>query len=651
MTSMAGLSTRLNLFAIGLILLTAAGITGYLVLSESRESDRRLVAQGETIAAVLAQSSEYGIYTEDNTALGGVLRVIDADPDVAYAAVRDPSGRVLLHRSRDPRIALPDWPVRGRGLKPGKSGHREQLDAATGRTFIDLVAPVTSPVAGETAGVYLSGSNTRRIIGYVQVGLDRAGANARLRRFIRSATGVTAGLVVVGIGLTLLVTRRLSAPIRSLAAFTQSVSDDRLDRRAIPEGPEEIRRLAAAFNEMLDRLKASRDQVAEQAEALERLRQLQKMEAVGQLAGGIAHDFNNLMTVVLGQCDLLRNKPGAEPFRPGIAEIARAGERAASLTSQLLAFGRRQLLMPKVLDLNAVIENMQELLHRLAGDAIVFRANPGSGLWPVFADPGQIEQVVVNLVLNARDAMPEGGTISLGTRNVAPDDPFFARSAHMAECRGQVLLCVTDTGTGMDECTRARIFEPFFTTKEVGKGTGLGLSSVYGVVTQSGGCIDVRSAIGEGTTINIYLPKTDRQVEPAAPEPMRGDPPPGRGTVLLVEDGDMVRSLVRELLESYGYSVLEASNGIEALQHASGHEGEIDLMLTDVVMPGMSGQKLRGAIRELRPGLRVLFMSAHPKDSVLQPGVDAGIEDFVQKPFQPETIGWKVHEILNRPSA
>jgi signal transduction histidine kinase/CheY-like chemotaxis protein len=529
--------------------------------------------------------------------------------------------------------------------------HRELSDPASGRRFIDLVAPVATPAGDELSGIDLTGPGGGRLIGYVQVGLDRGPEVARLRRFVLSAIGVTAALVLVGIGLTLLLTRRLAAPLRSLAEFTRSVSDDRLDRAIESEGPAEIRQLAAAFNDMLGRLKASRDLVAAQAETLEQLRQSQKMEAVGQLAGGIAHDFNNLMTVVLGQCELLLRKTGAEPLRGGISEIARAGERAALLTRQLLAFGRRQMLQPKVLDLNGVIGDVHGLLQRLAGDAVNFRANPGSGLWPVLADPGQIEHVLVNLVLNARDAMPDGGTISLGTRNVAPDDPYVSRSLPFDRAPGHVLLCVTDTGCGMDEATRKRMFEPFFTTKEVGKGTGLGLSSVYGIVMQSGGVIDVESAPGEGTTISIYLPRTDRPVEPARPEVRRGEAPPGKGTLLLVEDGDRVRALVRDLLAEFGYTVLEAADGAEALRVASEHPGPIDLMLSDVVMPGMNGRKLKDAMQASRPSMKVLFMSAHAEDTVLRYGISAGSAEFIQKPFHPEEIGWKIHELLRRESA
>jgi signal transduction histidine kinase/CheY-like chemotaxis protein len=647
----SGISTRLNLLSIGLILLTAVGITGYFVLTESRQGDLRLIRQGETVARALAQTSEFGIYTEDNASLGNVLRGIDALPGIAYAAIRDSRGRVLLHRSADSRLSPPDWPTASRPPAGAGVAHRDLGDPASGRRFIDLIAPVATPAGDELSGIDLSGPGGARLIGYVQVGIDRESEVSRLRQFVLSAVAVTAALVLVGIGLTLPLTRRLAAPLRSLADFTRSVSDDRLDRAPESEGPAEIRQLAAAFNDMLGRLKASRDKVAEQAEALDQLRQSQKMEAVGQLAGGIAHDFNNLMTVVLGQCELLLRKTDVEPLRGGISEIARAGKRAASLTRQLLAFGRRQMLQPKVLDLNVVVGDVHVLLRRLAGDTIDFRTNPGSGLWPVLADPGQIEHVLVNLVLNARDAMPDGGTISLGTRNIAPDDPYASRSLLFDRAPGHVLLCVTDTGVGMDEATRKRMFEPFFTTKEVGKGTGLGLSSVYGTVMQSGGFIDVESVPGAGTTINIYLPRTDRTIEPASSPAKRGAAPSGKGTVLLVEDGGRVRALVRDLLADFGYTVLEAAGGADALRVASGHAGPIDLMLSDVVMPGMNGRTLKDAMQATRPEMKVLFMSAHAEDTVLRYGISAGSDEFIQKPFNPEEIGWKVHELLRRGSS
>jgi signal transduction histidine kinase len=646
----AGLSARLNLLSIGLVLLTAVAITGYFVVSERLESGRRLVGQGETVAQALAQTGEFGIYTEDDASLANVLHGIDVMPSVTYAAFRGRDGRLLMAYGKDPRLAIPGWTVPADFPTPGRVLHRDHLDPATGRRHVDLLAPVVSPEGGELSGVYLSGSKAQRVMGYVQVGIDREPSAARLRRFVLSAVAFTALLVLAGVGATFAMTRRIAAPIEALATFTRSVSEDRLDRLAATEGPREIRQLEIAFNEMLQRLESSRRRLEEQSEALEHLRQAQKMEAVGQLAGGVAHDFNNLMTVVLGQCELLRRREGADPFRRGIDEISKAGERAAALTRDLLAFGRRQQLMPKVLDLNAVLSDLSGLLMQLAGETVEVRTNPGADLWPVFADPGQVEQIVVNLVLNARDAMPDGGTLSIGTRNVPVDDPFAPPAPVLDRSRDHVLLCVTDTGTGMDEATRARVFEPFFTTKEVGKGTGLGLSSVYGSVLQSDGCIDVASAPGEGTTISIYLPRTDQPLEEACHAPGAvSEVPAGSGTLLLVEDGAMVRAMVRELLESFGYSVLEAGDGMEALRVAEAHGGPIDLLLSDVVMPGMSGRKLKDAIRETRPGLRVLFMSAYAEETVLRLGVDAEDCDFIQKPFLPDALGEKIGEMLARP--
>jgi PAS domain S-box-containing protein len=374
-------------------------------------------------------------------------------------------------------------------------------------------------------------------------------------------------------------------------------------------------------------------------------RQSQKLESVGQLAGGIAHDFNNLLTVISGYSDLLLRGAKDESQRQKIDEVKKAAERAASLTRQLLAFSRKQVLEPKVIDLNDVVAEADNLLRRLIGEDIHLTVMSDPGLWRVKADPGQLSQVIINLAVNARDAMPRGGKLTIETRNVELDEAY-ARQHGAVRPGPYVMLAVSDTGVGMDAETQRQIFEPFFTTKEVGKGTGLGLSMVYGVVKQSGGNIWVYSEPGRGTTFKIYLPRVDdrgEKVQAAAPPAL----PPGTETILLVEDEGMVRMLLRDILVAEGYTVLAASGGPEALQICGRHEGSIHLIVTDVVMPGMSGRELVARLSETCRDLKVLYISGYTDDAIVHHGVLDEGTNFLQKPFTPDAVLRKVREVLD----
>jgi PAS domain S-box-containing protein len=375
------------------------------------------------------------------------------------------------------------------------------------------------------------------------------------------------------------------------------------------------------------------------------LRQSQKMEAIGRLAGGVAHDFNNLLTTILGYSDLLTEKLSQDPFlREGIEEIRKAGERAATLTRQLLAFSRKQVLTPVVLDLNVVVADLEKMLRRLIGEDIDMVTVLDKSLAHVKADPGQIEQVVVNLVVNSRDAMPRGGKLTIETKNVRLDE-VYAREHGYVAAGPYVLLAVSDTGSGMDSETRAHIFEPFFTTKGQGKGTGLGLSTVYGIVKQTGGSIEVYSEVSHGTTFKIYLPPALEALRSAPPGPAVR-PSPGSETILLVEDEEGVRALTRRVLVTYGYTVLEALSGEDAVEVAGRYPGVIHLMVTDAVMPGMSGPQLARHLSSLRPDMRVLFVSGYTDDAIVRHGLLKPTEAFLQKPFSPDALARKVREVL-----
>ena len=432
---------------------------------------------------------------------------------------------------------------------------------------------------------------------------------------------------------------RLEATNARLHALTQSSVE-----MALTNG----RLFRAAQTELAERKRAEAalDTVQEQ------LRQAQKMEAVGRLAGGVAHDFNNMLSVILSYATLGQRKlPAGDRVREYLGEIHQAGVRAAELTRHLLAFSRQQPIRPMPVDINGVVGGLDGMLRTVIGEDVELRVALAGDLGIVVADPGQMEQIVVNLAVNARDAMPRGGKLTVETSNVDLDESY-ARD-HLGVTAGpHVMLAVTDTGTGMDRATQRRIFEPFFTTKELGKGTGLGLSIVFGIVQQSGGHIWVYSEPGRGTTFKVYFP---RVVDPVESESVRSVPPPsperGSETVLLVEDEEQVRQLVCDILRADGYRVLAAAGPLEALELAKDHQGSVDLLLADVVMPQMNGRELADRLKPLRPEMRVLFISGYTGNVVVHHGVlDEGVA-FLQKPIVPDALLRRLRDVLTEPLA
>jgi PAS domain S-box-containing protein len=378
----------------------------------------------------------------------------------------------------------------------------------------------------------------------------------------------------------------------------------------------------------------------------DQLRVSQKMQAVGELAGGVAHDFNNLLMIVKGHAEMLLDRIDSSSARHNLEQIQGATERAATLTRQLLAFSRKQVLQPKVLDLNDVVAGMIKMFARVIGENIDLAFLPGSKLAPVKADPGQVEQVLLNLVVNARDAMPDGGRLTIETCNVELDSVSASQHPVM-EAGSYVMLIVTDTGCGMDAGTQARIFEPFFTTKGQGKGTGLGLATVYGVVKQSGGFIWVYSEVDHGSTFKIYLPQVKADLERGVPEKTSRGSHPGTETILFVEDEESVRELVRDYLGKSGYRVLEAPDGVQALEIAAAHRGPIHILVTDVVMPRLSGRELATRITAARPEIKVLYISGYTDDSIFRHGVLEGGVAFLQKPFNLKDLAQKIRQVLD----
>jgi two-component system, cell cycle sensor histidine kinase and response regulator CckA len=404
-------------------------------------------------------------------------------------------------------------------------------------------------------------------------------------------------------------------------------------------------RAVASEDEPADVLEAIAEDVTERRALEEQFRQAQKMEAVGRLAGGVAHDFNNLLMVISGYAEVILSKLEFEhPLSEKARAIQQAADRATTLTRQLLAFSRKQLLELKVVDLNAIVSDMERLLRPLIGENVdlVAKLAPDAGY--TRADAGQLEQVLMNLVVNAKDAMPNGGTLTIQTENILIDDST-RRGQTFIRPGSYVMLSVSDTGMGMDKETQSRIFEPFFTTKEKGKGTGLGLSTVYGIVKQSGGYVMVQSELGTGSTFHIYLPQVEGTAEKHA-APAARVAAGGTETILLVEDEESVRQLVRDTLESKGYKIVEAGNGDEGIRAAVRYDGKIDLVITDVVMPGMGGRELAEQIVKLRPGTKVLFLSGYAEDAILSDGGIDNATAFLQKPFTLQNLSRKVREVL-----
>ena len=420
----------------------------------------------------------------------------------------------------------------------------------------------------------------------------------------------------------------------------------------IEEPSKEKRLLAVLRRPVLDEkgnvagvLGIARD-VTEQRELEQRLIQSQKMDAIARLAGGVAHDFNNMLTAIQGYSALLLTQlPEADSRRENVEEILKAGERAAALTRQLLAFSRRQVLEPRVLDLNEVVRNLSRMLSRLIGENIELSFSPAPDLWHVLADPGQLEQVLLNLAINARDAMPRGGRLTIETRNTQLDGSHW-RKDFPVQSGDYALVAVSDTGVGIPPEVQSRLFEPFFTTKPRGEGTGLGLSTVYGIVKQSGGYIWVYSEPGAGSTFKVYLPRVDAPLSPSE-TPRSSTAARGSETILFVEDEREVRSLVEKLLRLQGYKVLSAADPSAAIAHARGYSGRLDLLITDVMLPGLSGRDLARQIQNLKPGIPVLYISGYSDDAIVRHGiVDPGTH-FLQKPFTPSQLGKKIREILD----
>jgi signal transduction histidine kinase len=611
----------------------------------------RMVGDLATLSQVIGDNCEASLLFDDASSASHVLSALAAKSAVERAVLYRPSGQLFA------QYVSPHIHTEARSLALARDGHRFSAGhLVLGRTVL---------VDGEPVGRLVVVSDLREL-------------RLRLTHY-----GLTVALVLlltcgVAFFLSNAIQPLVSLPILRLAQAARTVAERQdFSVRVTEEGRDEVAHMARAFNGMLAQIESRDNALSEvrtelegkvtqlEAEVLDRRRaeealrhseeqllQAQKMEAIGRLAGGVAHDFNNLLTVIKGHGDLLARRIAEDsPNRRGVGEILKAAERAAGLTRQLLAFSRKQILAPKVLDIRAVVSDLGSMLERLIGEDIELVLRMPGGLGHVKIDPGQLEQVMMNLAVNARDAMPDGGLLVVEASDVRRE-PGPLVGADVVPAGEYVVLAVTDTGVGMSREVLERVFEPFFTTKPRGQGTGLGLSMVYGIVRQSGGHITAYSEPGMGTTFKVYLPRVDAAQEvPASPAVSRGRMQ-GRGeTILVVEDEALVLGLITETLSEGGYRVLPARDGATALQIVAIHDGDIHLALTDMVMPGMNGKEVALELGRLRPGLPVLYMSGYSDTGIVHDGrLDEGVM-LLQKPFSPVELLERIRDLLDRGSA
>ncbi len=627
---------RTRLVALIALLIGAFSLLLYIYVPArvARQAQGGLVARARSIAQMTAFSVSPALVFRDAAVLEEGFVGATRNPDVVYVLAEDSAGAL---------VAAHNAGAVDRGWLAVATAGEQAAER-------DGVMSVGAPIVA-----------SGRTIGRLYLGMSLARVREDVSR-VRATVAVLSYLVfIIGLIAVVAISTLLTQPLRAMVATVERIAEGDRTHRAPVGGPDEVVHLAQAFNRMVDRLDDAWRQLEEanrtlEARVAERTQQLkeaqdqllhaQKMEAIGQLAAGVAHDFNNLLTAIQGHAEVARaTLPAGEPMRADLAEIIAAAERGASLTRQLLAFGRKQMLQPQLLDLNALVAEMHGMLRRLVGENIELRILEALHLGAVHADATQVQQVILNLVVNARDAMPDGGALTIETANVLIDEGFA--NAHAPMTPGPyVTMTVRDTGLGMDEQVKAHLFEPFFTTKGPGRGTGLGLATVYGIVKQSGGFIWCESAPGTGAEFRIYLPRAAPkvpEVEGTEAERTLG----GTETVLVVEDEASVRNLACRVLAAHGYAVLAAPDGPEALNVVARQTEPIQVLVTDVVMPGMNGWELAERLRARLPDLKVLFVSGYPRDTIERSGGPPRGAQLLQKPYGGETLARRVRAVLD----
>jgi len=630
------------------ILILSLVFTGYFIHRERRGMTEILFGKGTLLAQQLADTGRIGVFAESPELLAEPMRAIMEQKDVRQARVFNLEGKLISARNADHGAKIGNG---AREIPPGSAlpsplpRNPRTIDKTGSNEFWTPIqsAPLFSP---EEALIYTDNPEPKedRIIGYAVVTLDTSRLDSTYRGLIWKSVSLCLAFLAVALWFAYRIAHGISRPLNSLKERVNALGKGKAVENIPVETSDEIGELSAAFNTMAESLHV-REKEKEHLEAM--LRQAQKMEAIGQLAGGVAHDFNNILCAIIGFGTLLEmGMEKHDPARRHLDQILSAADRATSLTQGLLTFSRKQILNPHPVSLNAIVHRIEKMLNRLLTEDIELRLSLSGQDLNVLVDAGQIDQVLLNLATNARDAMPDGGLLTITTGEAAPPEEFLAANTSLPATR-YALLTVSDSGSGIEEETREKIFEPFFTTKEVGKGTGLGLSVVYGIVKQHNGHILVISEPGKGTSFLIYLPLTPKDNLPPENSDLPSLPVAGKETLLVVEDNPEVLNLHRTVLETFGYGIIEAVNGEDAIEQFSRHQQQIDLILMDVVMPKMNGKQAYLEIAKIRPDIKVLFMSGYTADIVLEKGITTDDFNFMHKPATPMELLRRIRDILD----
>jgi len=640
-------SARIFLTFSTLCIIVTLAFTLFFFRYQSRSLTEKLESKGELLATLLAQNARLGVFTENPDMLDAPVDSILENADALSVAVYTTDGRILAMKSRPGSRPAPEMEKWNPGIADTLKKSSHPLLHANGGKFAFWSRVALKPLITEVDAVYFNADPAKIIdqtIGYVTVIMDASNLKKSLQLLLLDSVLIGTFFLIIGAIIAYFVSRGITRPLKRLTKGVTDFSSGKEYREINVGSGDEIGNLASAFNEMVTSLKKKED---EKADLEEKLRHSQKMEAIGTLAGGVAHDFNNILMAINGYGALLQIEleEGSKLWAYA-DQIIKAGDRAANLTQRLLAFTRKQIISPKPVVLDDVIRNIEKLLIRLITEDIDIGFLLEAGDSVVLADSGQIDQVLINLVANARDAMTHGGEINIATRVIALDDEFLKQ--HDQSGGGEyALVTVRDNGAGIDENVMGKIFDPFFTTKEVGKGTGLGLSMVYGIVKQHNGIIEVDTEVGRGTTFRIYLPL----IKPVKKEQLINTPEllPGKlETILVAEDDSTVMGFLKKLLESNGYNVIGATNGEDAVKEFIKYKETIRLVLLDVVMPRKNGKEALDEIVRIRPDIKAIFISGYTSDVIDWKCTLREDVYLIQKPVQPVVLLTKLREVLGK---
>ncbi len=639
-------SARIFLTFTALIIIVALSFTVFFYHYQRSELTDKVESKGKLLSSLLAHSARLGVFTENAQLLNAPIDGILEDREVLSVGVYTTTGKVLAIKNRPGSDISPEMDKWDGNLRNVLAESGSFMHVRKDGNFTFWTRVVLKPSSTDLDNVYFNPEQMRNVeqkIGFVRVVMDGGYLRSNLNALLGSSSLIGIVFLIIGSLFAYLISATITKPLNRLTEGVNRFGKEGKHNEIEVETRDEIGKLAAAFNDMVDSLKKRE---AEKEELEEKLRHSQKMEAIGTLAGGVAHDFNNILMAINGYGILLQSELEEESRLWSYADqIVKAGDRAANLTHRLLAFTRKQIIAPRPIIIDDTIANIEKMLARLITEDVELKLDLNAHDAVAVVDPSQLDQVMINLVANARDAMPQGGRITVATCVVSLDDDFVKR--HDQDKTGDyVLVSVTDSGIGMEENIVKRIFDPFFTTKEVGKGTGLGLSMVYGIVRQHNGIIEVDTKTGKGSAFRIYFPLFN----PVAEEEKAPTPvflPGNRETILVAEDDSAVMGLLKGLLENNGYNVITAENGEEAVSRFNSNKGVVRLLLLDVIMPRKNGREVYAEISGISPGIKALFMSGYTDDIIDWKGAAQEGITLISKPVQPAVLLAKVREVLD----